>query len=168
METWRCTKSRIAIETPPSAGCVGGGPRSPRTAGRRPLCHVGPDGTQVKSQFDRPEDWVPELAVMLDRYQRDQRASLVFTSRLLEMGLIDLSRPPTGPARSCSIRGALQQLFSMYGPKVTTASGYLGVSATKGEIWTPASETKGSSIWTPGSDVGSPSEGQKPRIIVTG
>ena len=39
-----------------------------------------------------------------------------------------------------------------YGPKVTTASGYLGVSATRGEIWTPGSEAKGSAIWTPGSE----------------
>ena len=58
----------------------------------------------------------------------------------------------------------------MYGPKVTTSSGYLGVSATKGEIWTPESAAKGSgsAIWTPGSDAGGAAAGEKSRIILPG
>jgi hypothetical protein len=58
--------------------------------------------------------------------------------------------------------------LSLYGPKVTTAAGYLGVSATKGEIWTPGSKSKASPIWTPGSDAGPTGPGQKSQIIVSG
>ena len=32
---------------------------------------------QVRTQFDKPEDWVPELAVILDRYREDQRATML-------------------------------------------------------------------------------------------
>ena len=123
---------------------------------------------QVKTQFDKPEDWVPELAVILDRYRENEQASLLLTTRLLEMGLLQLASPPDRPGEIMLDPRGLQQLLSLYGPKVTTASGYLGVSATKGEIWTPGSETKGSSIWTPGSDVGPAGGSQKPRIIITG
>jgi hypothetical protein len=61
--------------------------------------------------------------------------------------------------------GVLQQLLSLYGPKVTTSAGYLGVSATRNEIWTPQSSAKGSAIWTPGSDQQAAKSGEK-RLIV--
>ena len=84
------------------------------------------------------------------------------------MGLVQLVSPPDRPGEVMLDTRGLQHLMSLYGPKVTTAGGYLGVSATKGEIWTPASENKSSTIWTPGSDVGSVGGSPKPRIIVTG
>lgn len=131
-------------------------------------CHWDMMELQVKTQFDKPEDWVPELAVLLERYQGKEQAGLVLTTRLLEMGLVRLASPPDRPGEILLDTRGLQQLMSLYGPKVTTASGYLGVSATKGEIWTPGSETKGSSIWTPGSDVATSGESQKSKIIYTG
>jgi tetratricopeptide (TPR) repeat protein len=122
---------------------------------------------QVRSFHQPLEDWVPELAVVLERYRENDRAGMMLTSRLLEMGLIRVGPSPDRPGEVVLDPRPLQQLLSEYGPKVTTASGYLGVSATKGELWTPESAAKGSSaIWTPGSDAGSP--GERPRIIVTG
>ena len=61
----------------------------------------------------------------------------------------------------------LQKLLSLYGPKVTTSSGSLGVSATRGEIWTPQSAAQGSAIWTPGSDREAAKSGEK-RLILPG
>jgi hypothetical protein len=122
---------------------------------------------QIKAQFDKPDEWVPELAAILERYRNTERASLAITARLIEMGLLRLVSPPDRPGEISLDSRGLQQLLSLYGPKVTTAAGYLGVSATKGEIWTPGSEAKGSPIWTPGSDAAA-GEAEKPRIIVTG
>jgi hypothetical protein len=62
-------------------------------------------------------------------------------------------------------------LLAEYGPRVTTASGQLGVAATKGEIWTPSSQGGGSSpggIWTPGSTPPSSGGGDKPKLIIPG
>lgn len=123
---------------------------------------------RVRIQFDKPEDWVPELAALLDRYENNEHARSVLFRQLIDMGLVLPVESPDRPGEIMLDSRPLQQLLARYGPKVTTASGYLGVSATRGEIWTPASETKGSSIWTPGSEAGSSGEGQKPRIIVPG
>ncbi|MGC8640170.1 MAG: SEC-C domain-containing protein, partial [Isosphaeraceae bacterium] len=131
-------------------------------------CHWDLMELQIKAQFDRPEDWVPELAVILERYQGNEDASPVITTRLLEMGLVKIVSPPDRPGEVALDARTLQQLLSLYGPQVTTASGVLGVSATKGEIWTPSSDTKGSIVWTPGSDAGPSGGPEKPKIIVTG
>jgi hypothetical protein len=57
-----------------------------------------------------------------------------------------------------------------YGPRVTTASGRLGVSATKGGLWTPGGPSAGGGgIWTPGSETApTPGGGDKPRLIIPG
>ena len=123
---------------------------------------------QIRAQFDKPDKWIPELAVILERYRENESASMMITGSLLEMGLIRLTSPADQPGELMLDTRMLQQLLALYGPKVTTASGYLGVSATRGEIWTPGSEAKGSPIWAPGSDAGAGGRGEKPRIIVPG
>jgi hypothetical protein len=127
---------------------------------------------QIRAAFDDPADWVPELAVVLDRYQNNEQAAPVLTTRLIELGLLRVVSIPERPNEIQLDPRPLQQLLRMYGPKVTTSSGYLGVSATKGEIWTPESAARGSgtgpAIWTPGSDAGGAPGGEKPRIIVPG
>ena len=66
----------------------------------------------------------------------------------------------------------LQALLAEYGPRVTTASGGLGVSATRGEVWTPGGQSGGGggAIWTPGSQAApsSSSGEEKPRLIIPG
>jgi hypothetical protein len=123
---------------------------------------------QIKTSFDEPEDWVPELVVVLDRYRQNEKATMSLTSRLLEMGLLRIMSSPDRPGELVVDSRPLNQLIDRYGPKVTTAGGYLGVSATRGEIWTPDSGSKGSAIWTPGSDSGDSSTGEGPRIILPG
>ena len=107
---------------------------------------------QIRASFDPLADWVPELAMILERYREHEQASMTVTARLIQMGLVHLVSPPDRPGEVVLDTRVLQQLLSLYGPKVTTSSGHLGVSATRGEIWTPQSAAKGSAIWTPGSD----------------
>jgi hypothetical protein len=127
---------------------------------------------QVRAAFDDPSEWVPELAVVLERYRNNGQAAPVLTTRLIELGLLRVAPIPERPNEIQLDPRPLQQLLRLYGPKVTTSSGYLGVSATKGEIWTPETAAResgsGSAIWTPGTDAGGAGGREKPRIIVTG
>jgi len=122
---------------------------------------------QIRASFDPLDDWVPDLAVILERYRENEQASLMVTTRLIEMGLVHLVSPPDRPGEVMLDSQVLQQLLSLYGPKVTTSSGSLGVSATRGEIWTPQSAAKGSAVWTPGSDREAAKSGEK-RLILPG
>jgi hypothetical protein len=124
---------------------------------------------QVKAYCgDKLDDWVPELAAVLNRYQGNEQATTYISATLMDMGLIRVATSPDRPDEVQLDPRPLQRLMELYGPKVTTSSGYLGVSATRGEIWTPGSEVQGSGIWTPGSDVGRAAGGEKPRIILPG
>ena len=122
---------------------------------------------QIRASFDALDAWVPDLAVILERYGENEQASGVVTTRLIEMGLLRLVSSPERPGEVMIDPRLLQQLISRYGPKVTTSAGYLGVSATRGEIWTPQSAAQGSTIWTPGSERESSGSGEK-RLILPG
>ncbi|MGA2701243.1 MAG: tetratricopeptide repeat protein [Isosphaeraceae bacterium] len=122
---------------------------------------------QIRASFDPLDDWVPDLAVILDRCRENEQASMMVTTRLIEMGLVRLVSPPDRPGEVMLDPRVLQQLLSLYGPKVTTSSGYLGVSATRGEIWTPQSSAQGSPIWSPGTDREAAKSGEK-RLILPG
>ena len=122
---------------------------------------------QTRASFDPLDDWVPELAMILERYRAHEQASMTVTARLLQLGLVQLVAPPDRPGEVMLDTRVLQQLLSLYGPKVTTASGYLGVSATRGEIWAPQSAAQGSAIWTPGPDRQAAKSGEK-RLILPG
>ena len=122
---------------------------------------------QTRASFDPLDDWVPDLAMILERYREHELASMVVTTRLIEMGLLHLVSPPDRPGEVMLDFRVLQQLLSLYGPKVTTSSGYMGVSATRGEIWTPQSAAQGSAIWSPGSGWEAAKSGEK-RLILPG
>ena len=110
---------------------------------------------RIKARSEAPEVWVPELAAVMDRYQDDPAANQVIMLTLLDMGLIEMQPNPDRPDDILVDTRPLQALMAEYGPRVTTASGRLGVSATKGGIWTPGSETGGGGgLWTPGSGTG--------------
>ncbi|ODU01142.1 MAG: hypothetical protein ABS79_02170, partial [Planctomycetes bacterium SCN 63-9] len=129
---------------------------------------------QVRMMFDQPEDWVPDLAVILERYQDNETASQIINSRLVNLGLLRVVSDPDRPGETAIDPRPLQYLLRKFGPRVTTSSGYLGVSATKGEIWTPdsgsGSGSGGSTLWTPGSDTaaGAPAGADRPRLILPG
>lgn len=126
---------------------------------------------RIKARTERPETWVPELAVVLERYTRDPGANRAIMVNLLEMGLVQAAPNPDQPDDILIDSRPLRMLLAEYGPRVTTASGGLGLSATKGEIWTPSSPTGGGgALWTPGSGAeGSPQGGEdKPKLIIPG
>ena len=128
---------------------------------------------QVQMVLDEPEVWVPSLAVILESVSRKSGGDV---SGIPSPDQSRARPGRTGPqsSRSSGARharaGALSQ--SIWPPR-TTASGQLGVAATRGEIWTPESAAAGRRrrlpIWTPGSAT-PPAAGQEENhpIIVTG
>lgn len=139
----------------------------PRTAPAWDLLDV-----RIRARHEEPEAWVPELAIVLERYRDNQAASQTLMLSLLEMGLLRMVPNPDNPQELMIDPRPLQVLLSEYGPRVTTASGELGISATKGGIWTPGSEAGapgGGGIWTPGSGAAPASGGpDKPKLIIPG
>jgi tetratricopeptide (TPR) repeat protein len=124
---------------------------------------------RLKSRRTPPEVWVPDLAVIMDRYRDDQAANQAILLNLLEMGLVQMVPNPDKPDEVLIDSRMLQALMAEYGPRVTTASGQLGVSATRGGLWTPGSSAGGGgTIWTPGSEVPGASGGDKPKLIIPG
>jgi hypothetical protein len=123
---------------------------------------------QFSTQTRDPEDWVPELAVILDRYRENTEANQVVMLGLVELGLLRMTSAPDDPGKILLDPRPLQLVLERYGPRVTTSSGRLGVSAAKPEIWTPGGESGSSGgIWTPGSTPPSGGGGEK-KIIITG
>ncbi len=126
---------------------------------------------RMKARNEAPEIWVPELAVIIDRYTGDSAGSQTVMMNLLEMKLVELVPNPDGSGEYMLDTRHLQTVMAEYGPRVTTASGRLGVSATKPEIWTPGTAAVGpgggSGLWTPGSRT-PPSQGGKSNLIVPG
>lgn len=125
---------------------------------------------RLRMQMEGREVWVPDLAVVMERYRDDSVAYQVILKTLLDLGLISVAPNPDRPDDFLIDSRPLQALLAEYGPRVTTASGGLGVSATRGEVWTPGGPSGGGAIWTPGSPAApsSPSGEEKPRLIIPG
>ena len=101
-----------------------------------------------------------------------RRPTRLILRHLLSLGLIQMVPNPDDRKTMLLDTRPLQSLMAKYGPKVTTASGQLGVSATKGGIWTPGSGSgagSGGGLWTPGGETGSGAPaGDKPKLIIPG
>jgi len=123
---------------------------------------------QVQMALETPEVWVKSLAVLLDRYRGNQEATSALFLRLISLGLVQLVADPNRPDQLGLDTRILDSYLNRFGPRVTTASGQLGVAASQGEIWTPEAGGGSTSIWTPGSAPPLPSAGGKAKIIVTG
>ena len=128
---------------------------------------------RLRARTEPPETWVPEVAVVLERYRQDQSATQVIMMNLIDMGLIQMVSSPDRPGEVLLDSRPLQALLAEYGPRVTTASGRLGVSAAKPEIWTPGGSSAGGSggLYIPGSGAPAapPSQGGGPsKLIVPG
>ena len=59
--------------------------------------------------------------------------------RLVSLGLVQAAVDPKRPDQLLLDTRILEQYLKRYGPRVTTATGELGVAASQGEIWTPES-----------------------------
>lgn len=132
-----------------------------------------------KASLLEPAEWVPELAVLLDRKRGDSKSedeiSQLVVMRLMELGLIRLVPHPERPEQVMMDTRVLEFLLQKFGPKITTATGELSVSASKSQIWTPGSGGPsaggaGGKIWTPGQSAAGPggSEGSGPKLFVPG
>ena len=64
---------------------------------------------QTRASFDPLEDWVPELAGILERYRENEQASMMVTTRLIEMGLVRLVSQPDRPGELMLDSRILQQ-----------------------------------------------------------
>ena len=128
---------------------------------------------RLRARIDPPAVWVPELAVIMERYQQqDSAANQVILMNLVEMGLIQMVPNPDKPGEVLLDSRPLQSVLAEFGPRVTTASGRLGVSATKPDVWTPNSPAGGGGggLWTPGAGNPAPAagSGEKPKLILPG
>lgn len=128
---------------------------------------------RLMTRTQPPEKWVPELAAVLERYPEGEEVGSVLVSNLVDMGLLRLVPNPDRPGSMLLDSRTLQAVMARYGPRITTASGQLGVSATKG-IWTPGSDTPAtgsttqSGLWTPGQNPPKSEGGDKPKLIIPG
>lgn len=129
---------------------------------------------RLNARLVPPEVWVPELAVVLERYNHEPAANQVILMNLVEMGLIRMVPNPDKAGDYLLDSRPLQSVMAEYGPKVTTASGRLGVSATKPDLWTPGGAGRGGTgggLWTPGSGSPASSGGgpaEKSKLILPG
>jgi hypothetical protein len=134
---------------------------------------------RCKAALLDPAEWVPDLAVLLDRKRGDSKTedevSQLVVVRLMELGLIRLVPHPDRPEQAMMDTRVLEFLLQKYGPKITTATGELGVSVSKSQIWTPGSAGGGSGqggkIWTPGQSATPPASSAQepaPKLFVPG
>ena len=125
---------------------------------------------RLRARTEAPEAWVPTLAVLLERFSEDRESSSAILSNLMDMGLIQMVPNPDRPEEMLLDTRRLQAVLARFGPKITTSSGRLGVSATTGGIWTPGSQAGGSTggLWTPGSGPPPATSGEKPKLIIPG
>ncbi|GAC1474013.1 MAG: hypothetical protein NVSMB9_23620 [Isosphaeraceae bacterium] len=125
---------------------------------------------RLKAIFSTPETWVPELAIVLDRYSTNSGANQTVMMELIDMGLLQIQPNPDRDGEILLDSRPLQALLAEYGPRVTTSSGQLGISATRSEIWTPGSgpETASKGLWTPGSSSAPQRQETEKKLIVPG
>lgn len=124
---------------------------------------------RLRARFEEPHQWVPELAAIIDRYSEDPKSTEFVVMSLIEMGLLQMV--PAGEGQVSLDSRPLQALMSEFGPRVTTASGRLGVSAAKPDIWTPGSSTGSSGgLYIPGASTppNAPQGGGPSKLIVPG
>lgn len=125
---------------------------------------------RLRSLSEPPETWVPHLAVVLERHREGEASMPYVLSHLVDMGLVRMIPHPDQPGQILLDSRPLQSVLAEYGPRITTAAGTLGVSASQGGIWTPdaaAGSTSSGGIWTPGAPR-EPGGGDKPKIIIPG
>jgi hypothetical protein len=124
---------------------------------------------ETRMLIEEPAAWVPFLAVLLEGARGDRESTTKLILQLSELGLVRLASDPKRPGQLAVDTQILEYLLSQYGPRVTTATGELGVAASRNEIWTPesAAPTGSSGIWTPGAPVSAPAA-DRPRLILPG
>jgi len=147
--------------------------RESEPAARRPATAPSWDmlDIRVRTMFDEPEAWVPEVAAVMGRYEGDATAMQKVLSHLVELGLIRLAPSPEDPSQYVADPSMLYSLLMRFGPRVQAVGG----GPAGGGLWTPGSQAGGGGaggggLWTPGSQgaPAAPGGEDKPRIILPG
>jgi tetratricopeptide (TPR) repeat protein len=123
---------------------------------------------EVQMVLGEPDIWVPRVAQLLDKYQRNQEATSAIFLRLVNLGVVQLARDPKNPEQVLLDTRNLEKLIATYGPRVTTAAGNLSSGGSGAPIWTPGSTGEPAKIWTPGSPAARAPERESARIIIPG
>ena len=125
---------------------------------------------QISAILDEPDGLGPHHRRPAGALPRQPGRHPAVLYRLVQMGLVQPVADPNHPGQVLLDTRILDQLVATYGPRVTTASGELGVAAGRGEIWTPETARGGAAIWTPGSEAApAPAAGQeRSRLILPG
>jgi hypothetical protein len=109
---------------------------------------------RMRSQIEKPEQWVPDLARVMEQYRENQQAAPVITATLVDMGLLRLVADPMNPEQVFIDTRMLRQVLSRFGPRIVSASG------------APTAGGGGSKIWTPGQPSGP--GGESKSLIIPG
>lgn len=127
---------------------------------------------KIRARVQHPEKWVPDLASMLETFSANPTANEALLMTMIQMGLISMTPHPEKPDEMLMDPRVLQGLLMEYGPRVTTASGQLGVTASRGQLWTPGSGAGAGGpggLWTPGTAAQAPpGAADKPKLIIPG
>lgn len=111
---------------------------------------------RMRSQLEKPEQWVPELARVMEQYRENQQAAPIITATLVDMRLLRLVSDPMNPEQVYIDTRVLRQILSRYGPRIVSATG----APTTGE--------SAPKIWTPGQSPSGPGGGEKKSLIIPG
>jgi hypothetical protein len=124
---------------------------------------------RLRSRAQHPTEWVPFLAALIERHGAEGPNGEILMSTLMGMGLIQAHPHPDRPGDVLMDTRPLQMALEQFGPKITTASGQLGVSVTGGKVWTPGSEGAApGGIWTPGQSAPAAQGEPKAKLIIPG
>ncbi|WP_165068768.1 tetratricopeptide repeat protein [Paludisphaera rhizosphaerae] len=134
---------------------------------RRPVTAPAWDmlGIRVRMMLEGPEEWAPEVAAVMGRYESNAQAMQTILAQFIDLGLVELVPSPEDPGRYVADPTILYNILMRYGPRVQAVGG----APAGGGLWTPGSGAPAggsSGVWTPGSSSSAPAE--KPRIIIPG
>jgi len=122
---------------------------------------------QLSFQFDRPEQWAPRLAELMQKFGQNKEASSEMMLTLVRLGLARLVPHPQDPNRMLLDARLLEQILARYASRQASPLDLSPVGGQSGKIWTPGSEAAagGSPIVLPGQD---PAAAPRSKLVIPG
>jgi hypothetical protein len=122
---------------------------------------------QLSFQFDRPEQWAPRLAELMQKFGKNQEASSEMMMTLVRLGLARLVQHPQDPNRVMLDARLLEQILARYASRAASPLDLSPVGGQPGKIWTPGSEAAagGSPIVLPGQE---PAAAARSKLVIPG
>lgn len=122
---------------------------------------------QLSFQFDRPEQWAPRLAELMQKFGQNKEASSEMMLTLVRLGLARLVPHPQDPNRMLLDARLLEQILARYASRQASPLDLSPVSGQPGKIWTPGSEAAAgaSPIVLPGQE---PAVAPRSKLVIPG